>query len=348
MPDFPLDTPAASLDPLEIKEWMGPVGADRTYNLGVIIPHLMDIWWVSVLYGLIDEARLNGADITVYVAGGYGEVTRQISQVEAFIAEGVDLLIAAPVSFGALVPVLEEAQAAGIPVLAFVNDTTLAHPEAKVLASYYLTYGRAAGEIAVDHYLASDKSGEVVQMAIFPGPGGLAWTGATELGIKDYIADAGLADNFDIVEVKWGVSEKAVQIALIEPVLLAHPELDYIVGCGPAAEAAVLPVEAAGRAGKTHIISTDITQPLYFAIKDGTILAAPAEYQQFTARLAVDAAVRILNGEEPGVDFPFRAAPLFGKVNAETIGSLKWEHLFEPEGWDPVFRYRVPEGLRVD
>ena len=346
MPDFPLDTPASSLDPLVIAEYLGPPGADEVYNLGVVIPHLMDIWWVSVLYGLIDEARLNGVDITVYVAGGYGEVTRQISQVEAFIAQPVDLLIGAPVSFTALTPVFQEAVDAGIPVITFINDNTLEHPTAKVLPSYYLTYGQAAGEIAVDHYLASDKNGEVVQMAIFPGPGGLAWTGATEKGVKDYIIEAGLGDNFDIVDVKWGVSEKAVQLALIEPILLAYPELDYIVGCGPAAEAAILPVQAAGRAGKTHIVSTYITQPLYFAIKDGSILAAPAEYQQFAGRLVVDAAVKFLNGEEPGVDFAFRSAPLFGKVTQETIGGLSWEHLFEPEGWDPVFRYKVPEGLR--
>lgn len=348
LPEFPLDLPAGSLEPAVREMWPGPVKAERTYHIGVVWPHLMDPWWASWLYGIIDEGRLCEVDITAYTAGGYGEITRQISQIKALVALPVDLLIAAPVSYEALTPPLEEAVAAGIPVVTAINDNTLENPQAKVLTSYYLTYGMAAASIVIDHSEEARAAGKVVQVGLFPGPGGLAWTGATELGFKDAIAEAGLEAEIEIVATKWGVSESSVQAGLIEPVMVAYPELDYIVGCGPAASAAVPIVDAAGRAGKTHIVSTYLTQPLYFAIIEGKILAAPWEKQQFLARTAVDCAVRVLNGEESGVDFPFRTGIPFDPVTTESVYEYSWEHLFYPEGWEPVFRYRVPEALRVD
>jgi len=103
-----------------------------------------------------------------------------------------------------------------------------------------------------------------------------------------------------------------------------------------------------GRAGETKIVSTYLTQPLYLAIIEGTLLAAPSEWFPRGGRLAVDCAVKYLNGEVPGVDYPFRMIPRFTAITQENIDEYPWEQLFAPEGWPPQSKYRVPEGLRVD
>jgi protein TorT len=346
-PPFPLDPPAGSLGEGVYDWWPGPAEAERTYHIGYVMPHLFDPWWASALYGIIDEARIVGVDLTAYNAGGYGEITRQLSQIESLMALPVDAIIAAPVSYSALTPVLQDALDAGIPVILFVNDADLPHPTAKVMTSYYLTYGKASAAIVIEHSKEARAGGEVPQIGLFPGPPGLMWTGATEAGFKDKIAEEGLEDEFEIVAVKWGVSEATVQLDLIEAVLVTYPELDYIVACGPGATAGIEAVEAAGREGKTYIVSTYLTQPLYFAMKEGKVLASPAEWQQIMARMAVDMAVWTLNGEQPGVDLPFHSMARFTPITMENINDFSWEHLFMPDGWEPVFRYAVPAGLRV-
>jgi protein TorT len=145
-----------------------------------------------------------------------------------------------------------------------------------------------------------------------------------------------------MVAEKWGVSEKAVQLSLLEPVLTTFPDLDYVVGNTVFADAAGGAVERAGREGKTHVVSTYMAQPVYEGIKAGKILGAPQEFQQIVARMAVDQMVRVLNGEKPGVDFPYHMMPRIVIMSKENIDSYVWEYQFEPKGWTPVFEYKVP------
>ena len=347
-PPDPLDDrPSATLDPPVVKDWSGPVKAERTYHIGFAFPHLMDPYWISVLYGVIDEGRLCGVDVTAYVAGGYGELTRQISQVEALMELPVDAIVMSVISYGALTPVLQEALDRGIAVIININDTNIVYPSAKSLACYY-DLGVDTANIVINHSEEARAAGEELEVAFFPGPGGLTWSTAAWYGFRDRIAELGLEEELEVVAVKWGLSEKAVQLALIEPVLVAYPEIDYLAGNAVFAPAAILPVEAAGRTGKTHIASTYTTQPVYWGIKEGKIIGAPAEWQQQVGRISVDMAVRILNGEQPGVDFPYRVGPIPVLLTKENVVDYPWEHLFEPEGWEPMFRYSVPAGLRVD
>jgi len=306
----------------------------------------MDPYWISVLYGVIDEARLDGVDVTVYCAGGYGEITRQISQFETLIELPVDAILAAVVSYEALKPTLQQAVDKGIPVILLINDNNLPHPAAKATCMYYFN-GERSADIVIEHAAERLARGEVITVAFFPGPGGLAWSTSSWLGFEARVAELGLEEQIQVIALKWGLSEKAVQLGLIEPVLVAYPEVDYMVGNTVFADAAILPVKAAGRAGKTHIVSTYMAQPIYWGLVEGKIIGAPQEWQQFTGRIAVDMAVRVLHGEQPGVDFPFQTAPDLTMLTPENVRDYAWELQFEPEGWQPVFRYAVPAGLRV-
>ena len=340
------DRPALSLDyPGVDTSWPERVTAKRTYDLGYSFPHLMDPYWISVLYGVIDEARLCGVDVTAFTAGGYGEITRQISQVESLVEMKVDAILASVVSYEALNPVLEEAVAGGIPVILLINDNSMDSPAGKSCCMYYYN-GERSADIVIEHAKERLDAGEAVTAGFFPGPGGLAWSTSTWLGFQARVEELELKEQINVLDVKWGLSEKAVQLSLIEPFLSAYPEVDYIIGNTVFADAAILPVEAIGRTGKTHIVSTYMAQPVYIGLKEGNIIGAPQEWQQFTGRLAVQMAIRVLHGEEPGVDFPFQWVPKLTMLTPENVVDYPWELQFEPEGWEPVFTYTVPEGLR--
>jgi protein TorT len=53
--------------------------------------------------------------------------------------------------------------------------------------------------------------------------------------------------------------------------------------------------------------------------------------------MAVDMMVRLLDGEQPGKDFPFRAGPIILTVTADNIDDFRYETFFGTRDFDPVF-----------
>src|ERR1700759_4625221 len=45
--------------------------AEKPWKLCVLFPHLQDSYWVSVDYGIVEEAKRLGVKVTVLQAGGY-------------------------------------------------------------------------------------------------------------------------------------------------------------------------------------------------------------------------------------------------------------------------------------
>jgi protein TorT len=342
LPGGLVDLPATSLDGPKKEMWAGPAKANKPYHIGYTFPHLMDPYWTSVLYGVIDEARLAGVNVSALTAGGYGNVERQNDQIETLVSRGVDGLLIGVVSFAALTPTLEEAAKKGVKVLLLVNDCDMENPIAKSFASYY-RLGDYTGDLVINDSKEKRARGEKVTVAFFPGPGGLAWSTSSLLGFKARIKEKGLEDQIVMVAEKWGKSEKAIQLNLLEPVLTTFPDLDYVAGNAVFADAAVVAVENAGRTGKTKVVSAYMTPQIYRHIKDGKILGAPHEFQQHLGRLAIDQMVRTLNGEKPGVDFPYHVMPVGAMMSQDNLDSFPHEFQFQPDGWQPIFEYKVPD-----
>ena len=57
--------------------------AAKPWRICVIYPHLKDAYWLSVNYGMVEEANRLGVSFDLYEAGGYPNLARQIEQVEA-------------------------------------------------------------------------------------------------------------------------------------------------------------------------------------------------------------------------------------------------------------------------
>ena len=55
-------------------------------------------------------------------------------------------------------------------------------------------------------------------------------------------------------------------------------------------------------------------------------------------QMAVDMMVRILNGEKPGKDFPFRAGPIIPTIVKGNMADYPYELLFGPKTFRPEFK----------
>jgi len=323
--------PAKSLTGPKVENWAPPEKANKPYVIGVSFPHLKDPYWLAVNYGIISEAKRLGVGINLVAAEGYTDLAKQVSQVENLAQQKVDGIILAAISYTALDPVVEEVNKKGIPVIEVINDIRAPAIRAKSLVSFF-DMGLHAGEFVVE-----DARGKAeVNVVFLPGPAGSGWAPDTLDGFKEAIKK--FPGKVDILAVKWGDTGKDAQRTLIEDALQAFPKIDYLIGNAVMADAAVGPLAETGRSKTTKIVSTYIIPPLYDKIKKGEVAAAPSDLTVTQGQMAVNMMVRILNGQKPGVDFPFRAGPQIPTITKANIDNFSYELLFGPRDFRPEFK----------
>ena len=298
--------------------------AARPWRLCVLYPHLKDAYWLSVNFGMVEEARKLGVAFDVFEAGGYPNLSRQIEQLQGCAAAEFDAVILGAVSYDGLTPTVQ-AIAATKPVIAAVNDINDAGITAKASVPWR-EMGAAAGRVVS---MAHPKGSAPVRIAWFPGPEGAGWVRFVEEGFRAEIANSSAS----IVTTRFGDTGLEQQVLLVEDVLDQVADLDYLVGSGPMAEAAVSILRARGLSGQVQVVSTYMSHAVYRGIRRGKILAAPTDFAVLQGRLSVEMAVRALEGT-----LTLRhAGPEIAVVDAQSIDRIGAAGSLAPASFAPVF-----------
>ncbi len=298
--------------------------AAKPWRLCVIYPHLKDAYWLSVNYGMVEEANRLGVSFDLYEAGGYPNLARQIEQVEACGKRQMDALILGPVSYDGLTPAVVEI-AKQMPVIDTVNDMDDAGVSAKSSVSWR-EMGAAAGRTIAERH---PKGSDPVRLAWFPGPKGAGWVQFVDRGFLEAIAES----SAEIVAIRFGDTGLEQQVLLVEDVLDSVPDVDYLVGSGPMSEAAVSVLRARGLTDNIDIVSTYISHGVYRGIKRGRILAAPTDFAVLQGRLAIELAVRAIEGK-----LTIRhAGPRIITITSENIDDIGTRESLAPAFFVPVF-----------
>jgi len=98
-------------------------------------------------------------------------------------------------------------------------------------------------------------------------------------------------------------------------------------------EAAQGLIRERGLRGKVDLLAFYMTPGVYTGIKRGFILAAPADSMVVQGRIAIDQAVRILEGKE----YVKHVGPKIFVVDPQNINDVSRENILPPEGYKPVF-----------
>jgi periplasmic protein TorT len=300
----------------------------QKWNICVSFPHLKDPYWVGANYGIAEEARRVGATMQLFEAGGYTELDKQLSQLDDCVAQGAEAIILGAISAEGVNAKVEEIVSQGIPVIDFVNGVNSPEISAHSLVSFY-DMGYTAGEYMKANLVTGD--GEV-NVAFFPGPQGAGWTDTAYQGFLD--ATEGTSIN--VVDTKWGDTGRDIQQRLIEDSLQANPDINFIVGNAQAAVSAVQAVREAGLEDQVKVLAFHQNPPVYDGIAAGDILAASNDHTVIQGRVAVDLAVRLLEGEtlEPSN----RVGPIITVMTPDSLESeFVWESTFAPKDYKPEF-----------
>ncbi len=227
-------------------------------------------YWDVVKKGAEDAGKELGVKVTVFMPQKE-DIPRQIETIETWISMGYKGIAVAPSDPEALVSPINLAIEKGIPTITIDTDSPNSERICYIGTDNY-TAGRVAGEKMAE--ILGGKGKVAIATGSLTAMNSLERMRGFEDAIKKHpgieIIEPILCDNEE--------TSRAVELA--ETALLNNPDLDAFFGVyafnGPSAAKAV---KAAGKKGKIHIVSFDVTDEHLYLIDEGLIDATIAQKQ---------------------------------------------------------------------
>ncbi len=264
------------------------------------------------------EAAKSGYETLVVSADN--DVARQSNQVKDFIVKKCAAIVLSPADSKSIVPVIQEANAAGIPV--FTVDIPCNEPGVKI-----------ATQIATDNYGGGKEAGTAMIEALGPQGGkvgilDLKQVESCILRVKGFKAmieahNAKGGAKIEIVGELDGGGAKDKGYKAAEDMLQAQPEMRGIFAINdPSALGARAALEKAGKADRVKIVGFDGQPEGRQAIKEGKIYADPV---QFPDKMGVEIAHAIVSHSKGADLAPQMLIPttLYRQADAEKDPTLK-------------------------
>ncbi len=302
--------------------------ASKKWEICVSFPHMKDAYWLGVDYGVVEESKRLGVKMQLVEAGGYTNLNKQISQIEDCVARGANAVVIGAISADGMNNLVKSIAAKKIPVIDVINGINSPDISAKSLVSFY-TMGHSTGEYLAKLHPAGGKPAKV---GWFPGPAGAGWVEAANKGFMDAVKGSAL----QVLDPKYGDTGKEAQSKLVEDVLQGNPDLAYIAGTAVTAEAAEGIVRARGLDKKVHIMAFYMTPGVYEGIEKGRIMGAPADSMVIQGRIAIDQAVRLLEGKE----VVKHVGPKIFVVDTANIKTVQHDSILPPVSFKPQFEVK--------
>lgn len=291
-------------------------------EIAVMLPAAGDPYFKLKSFGYIDEGKKHGYNVVIYDAGGYGNLQKQVSQIEDVIQRKVAGIVLVPASSDGTVPVVEKAVAAGIPV---VNDG-IATKTDKVTGfvgepSYVMTELLAA--------YAVDKTGGKGQVAMLSGPSGLDLTRFRVDGFKDYVAKY---PDMKVVAEKFTSTASTEALTTMQDFLQSNPDISVVYAFnGPIAIGVVQALRAAGKQpGDVMVLTTDMEPETSRMIQDGWITATVVSQPVTMARLAVQRAIEAAEGQQ----IPKETLTQASLITKATLDAVDLSGQAVPDDWN--------------
>jgi len=250
-------------------------------RIGMTVPGLQFPFFVTMR----EDAEAAAAELgaTIVFADALNDEAKQAADVENFIAQGLDGILISPMTTDALVPTIERAVAAGIPVATVDRrantDQVLVHVGADNVEG-----GRAAARFIID---ALGGSGTVIQLEGTPGASPAI---DRKAGFDEVIAGS----NIEVLVSQTAQFSRAEGQTVMENLIQAYPEFDAVFGAND--EMIIGAIEAMLGAGinveDKVTVGFDATPDAFSYIEDGlldaTIDQFPGEQAGTALQILVD------------------------------------------------------------
>ncbi len=285
------------------------------YTIGFINWSTANSWTVQIVEEVRDEASLYPEIGEFIIVSSEGDADTQISQIEDMIVRGVDALLLIPVTPDAIVPAVEEAADAGIPVIVFASDVNTDVYVTKLLTDSVL-FGRVQGDWLMEQL---DCEGNII---VLNGITGISTSDWRRQGLQEAIEacpDGGAGITILAEEdAAWAYDQGRLAT---ERMLAAYPEIDGVWSQGGAmTQGAIDAFEAAGRdlVPMTGEDNNGFLLAWQERIPDG-FQAMSASEPTWQSRVALQAALRILQGEPVAPFYSLQVPTIFEDTVADYV-----------------------------
>ncbi len=291
---IPVDLSLVSGTIPEQPEPTEPPPPEAAFTLGLSLSTLNNPFFVTLRDGA--QAAADQAGVELVVVDAQDDSAKEATNIEDLISRGVSALLINPTDADAIVPSVQKANAAGIPVFtvdrAANGGAIISH-----IASDNVAGGSMAGKFLCE---ALEGAGKVVELEGIAGSSAAIDRGQ---GFNDYMSNE--CSGVEIVARQTANFNRAEGLTVFENILQAQPEIDgtfahndeMILGAIEAAE-------AAGRAEAIIFVGFDAVDDAIQAVRDGKLAATVEQQPALMGELGVVVALQHLNGEQVEVYIP--------------------------------------------
>ncbi len=264
----------------------GAVAAKQELTLGVAISTLNNPFFVTLKEGA--EQAAAAAGVKLIVVDAQDDPAKQAASIEDLISKKVAALLINPTDADAIVPSIQKANAAKIPV--FTIDRGASGGE---VASHIASDNVAGGKMAAEFLCAAiGGKGNVVELQ------GIAGTSAARdrgQGFNEYMKAS--CAGATIVAQQTADFNRAKGLSVFENILTAQPAIAGVFAHND--EMILGAIQAAEAAKRTGIVFVgfDAVDDAVAAVKAGKLAATVAQQPAEIGKLGVETAVKFLNGE---------------------------------------------------
>ena len=262
---------------------------DEVRYIAVVSKGFQHQFWQAVEAGAEKAAVDYGVTITFEGPETEAQVDKQVEMVQAVLDKNPDALCLAALDTQALLPLLERAQEAGIPVIGFDSGV-----DSDIPLSTAATDNLAAAAVAADKM--AELIGGSGQVAVIVHD----QTSRTGIDRRDGFVNQMEAEypDIEIVDIQYGEGDHLKSTDLAKAIIQAHPDIKGFFGANEGSIIGVLnAVSELGKEGEIVVIGYDSGQQQMDAIRAGTEAGAITQDPIGIGYKCVEAAVKALDGE---------------------------------------------------
>jgi ABC-type sugar transport system substrate-binding protein len=278
--------------------------AATNYRIGLVLPDLSNLYIAGIRDGAEAQAKKSGATILVK---GTNDAAGQANALQSYVGAKVDAIIVDAIDGHAIVPAIEAANKANIPVIAIQSNVY-----GGKVATFIAGREEVAGQDMAADAVNWCKSINPCKIGIVEGI--LAdQSGATEN--KAFRAVVAKHPNMKIVgasETQYD-PEKALTVAT--DLLTANPDLNYIYAWwDPGGAASVKAIQAANRLGKVGVASQNGDCIELGLVLKGSASVTAAFFPSIIGGTGVTSAIDAIHGKKLPA---YIQAPVLGVTTAD-------------------------------
>lgn len=302
--------------------------AAKPWRICMLLPHGKDRYWWGVAWGADEEATRQGVRLGIYEAGGYENPQVQVQQLQNCRRLDADAYVIAAINTQGLCAAIAELRREGRPVIDLVNRIDCPGLTASSRVDFADMTRAALG------YIQAQAKGEGLHLGWLPGPQDAGWVIDSEQAIEQAVQGGAI----ELLHGGYAPVDRASQAQLVRELLREQPDLDYLLGNAEAAGFAAQLVQTSGANYRARVLATYTTERIVEQIRDGFILAAPTDSPVLQARIAVDLAIRALEGQEHAR----LVSPLIEMLDRDSLQGFEISRLMPPaEHW--MIRRELPQ-----